>query len=112
MLNIRAMAVATAVAAGTVFMIPAAGQAMPVAPVNMPTAQDGNIVQVDHRNNWRRDHRYWRARDARHWRGERWRWRESRNPHRYRAYDPYYDPYYYRRGHGGGPGIGLQFRID
>lgn len=117
MLKIKALMVATALAAVTVFAMPAAAQAMPVAPVKMQTAQDGNLVQVKHKKNWRRDHRRWRG-DRSRWRNERWR--ESRNWRRHRYYDRYYyDPYYYGPGYGyygpgywGGPGIGLQFRID
>jgi len=118
-LNIRAIAVAGALAAGTVFMAPAASHAMPVAPVKIQTAQDASVVEVNHKKNWRKDRRNWRG-DRSRWRGDRSRWRESRNWRRYRYYDRYYDPYYYgpRYGYngpgywGGGPGIGFQFRID
>lgn len=123
MLNIKAIAVATALAAGTVFMMPAASQAMPVAPVKTQFAQDDNVVQVKHKKKWRNDRSHWRG-DRSRWRSERWR--ESRNWRRHRYYGRgyynrgYYDPYYYgpRYGYygpgywGGGPGIGLQFRID
>jgi hypothetical protein len=124
--KIKALAVASALAVGTAFVMPATSQAMPVGPVKAQTVQDGNIVLAKHKKKWRREHRRWRGerrwREARHWRGDRWRHHRKWRRHRY--YDPYYyDPYYYGGyygpgygyygpGYWGGPGIGLQFRID
>lgn len=133
MYNFKSLTVATLVAVGTAFAMPAASQAMPVAPVKISAAQDGNVVKADHRKKWRGDRRKWRG-DKRRWRGDRWRearhwrgdrWRYQRNWRRHRYYDPYYyggydgPGYgYYGPGYGyygpgyWGPGIGFQFRID
>ncbi len=126
MFNIQALAVASALAVGTAFVMPATSQAMPVGPVKAQTAQDGNFVFANHKKKWRREHRRWRGerrwRESRRWRGDRWNHHRKWRRHRY--YDPYYyDPYYYGGyygpgygyygpGYWGGPGIGLQFRID
>ncbi|MBK1865201.1 hypothetical protein [Taklimakanibacter albus] len=106
--------------------MPATSQAMPVGPAKAQTAQDGNFVLANHKKKWRREHRRWRGerrwRESRRWRGDRWNHHRKWRRHRY--YDPYYyDPYYYGGyygpgygyygpGYWGGPGIGLQFRID
>jgi len=124
--NIKALAVASALAVGTAFVMPATSQAMPVGPAKAQTAQDGNFVLANHKKKWRREHRRWRGerrwRESRRWRGDRWNHHRKWRRHRY--YDPYYyDPYYYGGyygpgygyygpGYWGGPGIGLQFRID
>lgn len=126
MFNIKALAVASALAVGTAFVMPATSQAMPVGPAKAQTAQDGNFVLANHKKKWRREHRRWRGerrwRESRRWRGDRWN--NHRKWRRHRYYDPYYyDPYYYGGyygpgygyygpGYWGGPGIGLQFRID
>ena len=127
MFNIKALAVASAVAVGAAFVMPATSQAMPVGPVKAQTAQDGNFVLANHKKKkWRKHKRSrgekWRWREARHWRGDRSRY--HRKWRRYRYYDPYYyDPYYYGGyygpgygyygpGYWGRPGIGFQFRID
>lgn len=126
MFNMKALAVASALAVGTAFVMPATSQAaIPVAPVKIQTVQDGNVVEVKHKKKWRRDGRRWRGGDNRRWRGgDNRRWREARRwrgdnwrgHRRHRYYEPYYyDPYYYG-GYNGpgywGPGISLQFRID
>lgn len=127
MFNIKALAVASAVAVGAAFVMPAASQAMPVGPVKAQQGvQDDNVQLAKHKKKWRKHKRWrgdkWRWREARHWRGDRWR--HHRKWRRYRHYDPYYyDPYYYGGyygpgygyygpGYWGGPGIGFQFRID
>lgn len=124
MINIKTLAVATAISAGIAFAMPVASQAMPIGPVKIQTANDGNIVDVHYKNK-----KHWRKhqRESRRWRHSR-RWARycdpwdgcyrRRHARFYRYYDePYYGDYGYP--YGGyygpgfyGPGIGLQFRID
>ncbi len=112
MLNIKTLAMATAISAGAVFAMPVGVQAMPQSsPVKVDAASNSNIVDVRYRKHWNRWSRYCRWKDD--WRCYRPRY--SRYYYRYRYYDPYYEPYYgyYRPYHRYyGPGIGLQFRID
>lgn len=125
MINIKTLAMATAVSAGIAFAVPVASQAMPAGPVKIQATTDSNIVDVRHKKKKWRESRRWR--DGRRWRESR-RWRHNnrrwgrycdpwdgcyrrRHARFYRYYDePYYGGYY---GPGFyGPGIGLQFRID
>lgn len=113
MLNIKTLAIATAISVGAVLALPAAGYAMPqTSPVTVDTAKNSNIVDVRSKKRWKRIARYCRyngddPRCYRHYRADRFYYRD-----RYR--DRYYDdgPYegYYRPRHR--PGIGLQFNID
>jgi hypothetical protein len=111
-LNIKTLAMATAVSAGVVFAMPVSSQAMPVSsPVKIQTVNDGNIVNVNHKKHWKRWARYCRYHPG--------NWRcQSRHYARYRYYynEPYYgyyEPYYgYYRPRYYRPGIGLHFDID
>ncbi len=111
MLNIKALAIATAVSAGAVFAMPVASQAMPTSsPVKVQTSNDSNIVDVRYKKRWNRWARYC-AYNYDDWRCHR---RHYTRYYRYRYYgydEPYYGYYrpYYRDS---SPGIGLQFRID
>jgi hypothetical protein len=111
MLNIKTLAIATAISAGVVFAMPAASQAMPQSfPVKIGTANNSNIVDVRHKKRWKRLARYcrWNGDDPRCYRHHR-----SARYYRYRYYDDgYYGPYegYYRPRYR--PGIGLHFNID
>ena len=110
MLNIKTLALATAVSAGVVLAMPAASQAMPASqPVKIQTA-DSNVVSVAYKNKWKRWARYCRY-NYDDWRCHK---RHYTRYYRYRYYD-YDEPYYgyYRPYHRHwGPGIGLQFNID
>lgn len=109
MLNIKALAMATAVSAGAVFAVPALSQAMPTtSPVNVQTVNDSNVVDVTYRKHWNRwasycrYHNDWRCR--RHYtRYYRYRYYGYDEPY-YGYYRPYYRPYR--------PGIGFHFNID
>jgi hypothetical protein len=111
MLNIKTLAMATAISAGAIFAMPVVSQAMPASsPVKVQTANDSNIVDVRYRRmSWARycaTHRDWRCRRS--------------YAYRYRTYvAPYYydDPYYYGyyRPYHYGPGINvgpLRFGFD
>lgn len=108
MFRIKTLAMAAAVSAGVVFAMPVASQAMPASsPVKIQAVNDGNIVDVRHRNRHNRLARYCRYSDD--WRCYK-RHRQARYYHRYRYYDdePYYGYYRpYRR-----PGVGLYLGID
>ena len=107
MLNIKTLAIATAISAGAVLALPATGQAMPQStPAKVETAGNSNIVEVRHKKRWKRFSRYCR----RNWDDPRcYRSHRSARYYRYRYYEPYDDGYYYRPYR---PGIGLQFNID
>jgi hypothetical protein len=100
-LNIKALAMATAVSAGVVFAMPAVSQAMPqTGPVKVDTATNSNIVNVNHRK-WHNKKWSW-ARYCRY-NPEDWRcYKRSRSAYRYRYYDEpyygYYRPYRYNDG--------------
>jgi len=110
MFSIKTLAMAAAVSAGVVFVMPVASQAMPTSsPVKIQTVNNGNIVDVNHRNRHKRWARYCRYSDD-------WRCYSRHRQARYRYYDdrfeePYYGYGYYRPRYRE-PGIGLQFRID
>jgi hypothetical protein len=125
-INIKTLLMAAAISTGVAFALPVASQAMPQsAPVKMQTANDGNLVQVNHKKKWYK--KKWRKnkwRESRRWRHKRWArycdpWDgcyRRRHARFYRYWDePYYGygyPYY---GYGPGfygPGIGLHFHID
>ena len=111
MFSIKTLAMAAAVSAGVVFVLPVPSQAMPVSsPVKIHAVKDGNIVDVNHKKRWKRWARYCRYADD-------WRCYSRHRQARYRYYydDRYYEPYYgygYYRPYYREPGIGLQFRID
>ena len=112
-MNIKTLAMATAVSAGVVFAMPTVSQAIPqTAPVKVDAATNGNIVDVRHRK-WHRKDRvcyYDDEGDLRCY--KRNRYNRSRV---YLNYDYDDDPYYgyWRpRDRYYGPGIGLQFNID
>jgi hypothetical protein len=113
-LNIKTLAMATAVSAGVVFAMPAVSQAMPqTAPVKVDTATNGNVVNVNHRK-WHKQRWSW-ARYCRYNDDDPRCYRRHRHARNYLYYDYDDDPYYgyWRpRYRDYGPGIGLQFRID
>ena len=112
MLNIKTLAMATAVSAGVIFAMPVAGQAMPQsAPVKVDVAKSSNVTEVRYKKRWKRIARYcrWNGDDPRCYR----RYHRSYYTYRYRDYDdgPYYGYYPYRRHHHS-PGVGVYFNID
>lgn len=113
MLNIKTLAVATAISAGVVFAMPVASQAMPQSsPVKIDVVKNNNVVEVRHKNRSKKWARYCRRNwdDPRCYRGHR-----SARHYRYRYYnyDRYDEPYYgYHRRYDDRPGFGLYFNID
>lgn len=106
MFSIKALAMATAVSAGTIFAMPVASQAMPASsPVRIQMANDSNIVNVRYyrRMSWSQycaTHRDWRCRS--HYGYHRYRYRYYEEPYYgyggpYYGYYPY-GPRYYRPG--------------
>jgi hypothetical protein len=121
-INIKTLLIAAAVSTGIALVVPAASQAMPQsAPVKMQAANDGKLVQVNHKKKWHK--KKWRKnkwRESRRWRHKRWArycdpWDGCyRRRHAY-YYPHWYGPYPYYYGYGPGfygPGIGLHFRFD
>jgi hypothetical protein len=109
MLNIKALAMATAVSAGVVFAMPVISEAMPVtSPVKIQTAGDSNIVTV---KNKKKKWDNWWARHCAISNDVKCR-RTYTGHYRYRTYDEPYYGYYrpYRRYYDESPGIYL--RID
>jgi hypothetical protein len=109
LLNIKTLAVATAISAGALLAMPVASQAMPQSsPVKIDAVKNSNIVDVRHRKWHRRMARYCRY----NWDDPRCYSRRHSRVYRYHYYDEpyygYYRPYYRNRG----PGIGLHFDID
>jgi hypothetical protein len=100
MLNIKTLAMATAVSVGVVFVVPVTSEAMPVkSPVHIQTGSESNIVNV---NNKKKSKRWW----ARHCAISN----DVKCRRQYTKHRTYYGPYYgqyrsYRK-----PGVTI--RID
>ena len=129
MISIKTLAAAAAISTGFAFAMPATSQAMPVGPIKVQSAYDGNIVDVNHKK-WHKKHGKYKWREARRWRHHHWArycdpwdgcYRRRHARFFYPDYDYYDEPYYgygYGYPYGGyygpgfyGPGIGFSFRI-